>query len=340
MPFRTPSVALAALALAACGGDGGGGLSWSLDEASRELVSDPELERRMLRALDAAAATGTYPPISKYQVRTATVVEHGGKEHVVVGGNTEYHVPEAIHGESALLNHVTSLFGSDVTREKVRFVAYYAETCGESLSCGDCRDYQVEVTDAERLLAVCGEASTGKVQVRPFREALVPEESFPEVLPEAIPLPPETLERLVAQAREAREGGIDLFTARERHAGAAAISHSGAIYRAAGVDDAAFHYRYAIGGLLQQAATERDYFLQAIVVVGEPGAWPRVSYRERQYGYEFSSFNGKRGHPPIRLVLADGKGRYRLTTFEEALPYAFSTNDFMPGAVDAFLAPR
>jgi cytidine deaminase len=297
---------------------------WKMAEPS----SDPELERQIFRALDAAAKTGTNPPISKYQVRTATVVN--GK--VVVGGNTEYHVPEAIHGESALVNHVIGLLGPEKTREKVRFIAYYAEVCGESLSCGDCRDYQVATLDVERLLAVCGDASTGLVHVRPFKDALVSEESFPEVPVAEIPVSRENLDRLVAEATRAREGGIDLFTSKEHHAGAAALSYSGAVYRAAGVDDAAFHYRYPIGGLLQQAATERDYFLEAIVVVGE-----RVCYRDRQYGYEFSSFNEKRGLPPIRLILTDGNGRFRLTTFEEALPYAFSTNDFMPGRVDDFL---
>ena len=113
----------------------------------------------------------------------------------------------------------------------------------------------------------------------------------------------------------------------------------------AGADDAAFHYRYPIGAVLQQAAAHGDYFLEAIVVATAPGHTPRVSYRDRQYGYEASSFNRKRGHPPIRLVLVEeGVGgttrRFRQTTFEEALPGAFSTASFMPEAVDRFLEQR
>jgi len=38
--------------------------------------------------------------------------------------------------------------------------------------------------------------------------------------------------------------------------------------------------------------------------------------------------------------LTDGEGRFRLTTFEEALPHAFSTSAFMPGRVDEFLAGK
>jgi len=299
-------------------------------------LQDPDLEREIFRALDAAAEAGTYPPLSKFQVRTATVID----DQVVVGGNTEYEIPEAIHGESALVNHAISLFGPEATRKKVRFIAYYGERCGDSLSCGDCRDYQVATLDVEKLLAICGESSTGMVHVRHFRDALVSEDRFPEVAASEIPLAPEVLDRLVVEATRAREGGVDLFTSSEHHSGAAGISYSGAVYRAAGVDDAAFHYRYSIGGLLQQAATEKDYFLEAIVVVGEKGAWPGVSYRARQYGYEFSSFNVKKGRPPIRLVLTDGSGQFRLTTFEEALPHAFSAASFMPGRVDEFLAGK
>ncbi|HJS72648.1 MAG TPA: hypothetical protein VJ921_00065 [Vicinamibacteria bacterium] len=303
---------------------------WKLSQP----LADASLEREIFRALDAASEAGTYPPLSNFQVRAATVVD----DQVVMGGNTEYHVPEAIHGESSLVNHVITLFGPEATREKVRFIAYYAERCGDSLSCGDCRDYQIATLDVERLLAICGESSTGLVHVRNFRDALVPEERFPDVEASGIPLASDVLDRLVAEATRAREGGVDLFTPSDQHAGAAALSSSGAVYRAAGADDAAFHYRYPIGGLLQQAATERDYFLEAIVVAGEKGAWPKVSYRDRQYGYEFSTFNVKKGRAPIRLILTDGNGRFRLTTFEDALPHAFSAASFLPGRVEEFLA--
>jgi hypothetical protein len=89
--------------------------------------------------------------------------------------------------------------------------------------------------------------------------------------------------------------------------------------------------------MLQQAATESDYLMRAIVVAGEPGQWPAVSYRDRQYGYEVSTFNHAEGKPPITLILTDGQGKYKVTTFESALPYAFSTAAFMPDALSAFL---
>jgi hypothetical protein len=73
-----------------------------------------------------------------------------------------------------------------------------------------------------------------------------------------------------------------------------------------------------------------------IVAAGEPGQWPAVSYRDRQYGYEVT-FNHAEGKPPILLILTDGRGNYKMTTFESALPYAFSTAAFMPDALSAFL---
>jgi cytidine deaminase len=310
--------------------------SWKLTPESHALAPDEKLVAQIFQALDAAKDAGTDPTISNFPVRAATVIEQGGKERVVVGGNTEYQFPEAIHGESSLLNHVTALYGPDATRHSVRFVAFYSTRCSDSMSCGDCRDYQIVATDYEHLLVVCGQASDHTVRVRRFTDAVVPEEKFPEVDAKKIPLSASEVQRLVKAAIDARRGGVTLFTS-DRHTGAAGLSFDGKIYRAAGADDAAFHYRYPIGGLLQQAATERDYLMRAVVVAGEPGEWPRVNYRDRQYGYEASSFNRRQSKPPILLILTDGKGKFRLTTFEDALPFAFSAANFMPGAVDKFL---
>ncbi len=315
--------------------------AWHLAPEARALVDDPRLEAQIFRALDAAAKTGTDPGISKYNVRAATVVSHDGHDHVVVGGNTEYVVPEAIHGETSLLNHAANLYGPRVTRESVRFIAFYSSgVCGKGGSCGDCRDYQIAKTDYKKLLTVCGQASDGKVTVRRFAETLVPVDRWPAASVASIPLPAADLQRLVEAATGARKGGIDLFTAADKHLAAAALSFGGKVYRAAGADDAAFHYRYPVGGVLQQAATEGDYFLRAVVVVGKPGQWPKLSYRDRQYGFEYSSFNRKRGKKPILLIASDGHGGFRQSTFEAALPEAFSTSSFLPGRVDRFLEGR
>src|SRR6185503_19637856 len=190
------------------------------------------------------------------------------------------------------------------------------------------------------LLIVCGQSSDHTVHVDRFAKGIVPEERFPEVSAEGTGLTTAQLDGLVQAALLARTGGIRLFTPPEDHLGVAILTTTGKVYRAAGADDAAFHYRYPLGAALQQAATERDYFVRAVVVAGEPGRIPHLSYRDRQYGYEFSSFNRKRGLPPIRLIVLDSTGpshRYRATTFEDALPGAFSTADFMPEAVDRFL---
>jgi hypothetical protein len=311
--------------------------AWRLAHDSEALVSDPVLRQQIFHALDAAAKGGTDPHISHFQVRAATAFLKDGQEHIVLGGNTEYEVPEAIHGETSLLNHVTTLYGADTTRHSVRFVAFYSNRCGANGSCGDCRDYQIATTDFDRLLVACGQISDHTVHVSKFADQIVCEKNFPEVEAPKLPLAPSELDQLVKAAKEAREGGVTLFTG-SRHTGAAAISTSGKTYRAAAADDAAFHYRYPIGGILQQAATERDYFIRAIVVTGAEGEWPQISYRDRQYGYEASSFNHQVGKPRIDLILTNGQGKFRMTTFEAALPNAFSTAAFMPEAVTKFLA--
>ena len=310
---------------------------WKLTKDSEALVTDAKLRDEIFDALNAAEKSGTDPRLTHFNVKAATAFEKDGKQRVVVGGNVEYEVPEGIHGETSLLNHVTAMYGPETTRKDVRFIAFYAQQCGGGASCGDCRDYQLATTDWEHLLVACGQAGDRSVKVTRFADQIVCERNFPQVEAAKVPLLPEELRQLVKSAQDARQGGVTLFTTK-RHTGAAALSFSGKTYRAAGADDAAFHYRYPIGGLLQQAMTERDYFLRAIVVTGEDGEWPVVNYRDRQYGYEASSFNHAAGKAPIVLILSNGRGQYRMTTFEASLPSAFSTADFMPEALKKFLA--
>ncbi len=317
---------------------------WTLTKTAEGLLADPALRARIFTALDAAKSAGTDPSLSKFHVRAATVIGQPGALRTVLGGNSEYgRLPEAIHGETSLLNHVINAVGPDQARRDVDFIAFHGQHCGAG-SCGDCRDYLMATTRWEDLLVVCGQASDHTVHVERFAKGIVPEDRFPVVASEATGLPPAQLAGLVRAAIEARAGGVSLFTAAEEHLGVAALTTTGKLYRAAGADDAAFHYRYPVGALLQQAATYRDYFVRAILVAGPPGRPPRLRYRDRQYGYEFSSFNRKRGLEPIRLILVEQAPeaepqvlRYRLTTFEEALPGAFSATDFMPDAVDRFL---
>ena len=337
MTTRLVALAACAAALASCGRDAEPRSAWSLSPGSPVALDDAAQLRRIERALDAARESGTDPGISGFQVRAATVVEAGGEEHVVVGGNSEYAVPEAVHGEVSVVNHVIARLGAPAARG-VKFIAFYSQTCGDSRGCGDCRDYMRAATAYADLLWVCGQASDRTIHVRKFADGLLDEELVPEATPDRIDVPAADFARLVAAARSARAGGVTLFTGSEQHAGAAVLTWGGRIYKAAGADDAAFHYRYPVGGALQQAATERDYFVRAVLVEGAKGRWPRVMYRDRQYGLEASSFGTLRGYAPALLVLGNGEGRFRATTFEAALPHPFSAARFNPEAIERFLA--
>src|SRR6201995_2280099 len=114
--------------------------SWRLTPESEAVVPDATLRKQIFKALSAAENAGTDPSISHFKVRAATVIQKDGQEHVVLGGNTEYNVPEAIHGETSLINHVTALYGPEATRQDLKFVAFFSQRCGSGASCGDCRD--------------------------------------------------------------------------------------------------------------------------------------------------------------------------------------------------------
>jgi hypothetical protein len=232
---------------------------------------------------------------------------------------------------------VIARFGPEAARE-LRFIAFYSQTCGDSRGCGDCRDYMRAATTYTSLMWICGRASDRTIHLRKFADGLVGEEQFPDATADAIALPRADLDRLLDAAAGAQTGGVTLFTPPERQAGAAALTSTGRVYRAAGADDAAFHYRYPVGGVLQQAATERDYFVRAVLVTGAGGAWPTVTYRDRQYGFETSSFATSRGLPPTLLILSNGQGALKATTFEAALPHPFSIARFNPAAIERFLS--
>src|ERR1700747_282178 len=187
-------------------------LKWKLSKDSEALGTDGELRGEVFDALDAAQKAGTDPRITHFNVRVATAFEKDGKERVVVGGNVEYEVPEGIHGETSLLNHVTALYGPDPTRKDVRFLAFFAQQCGGGASCGDCRDYQMATTDYEHLLVACGQASDRTVKVTRFADQIVCERNFPVADAAKIPLPPEQLRRLVQSAEAPRRGGGPLCT--------------------------------------------------------------------------------------------------------------------------------
>lgn len=335
---RAPLFALLVVPLfaPACGRAPAPVARWTLAPTSAVQTGDAALLARIGRALDAAEHAGTDPSISKFQVRTATVVTSGGEDHVVTGGNTEYAMPEAVHGEVSVVNHAIARFGPAAARD-LQFIAFYSQSCGDGRGCGDCRDYLRAVTAYASLLFACGQAGDHTIHIRRFSDGLVDEADFPDATPESTGLPRADVERLLAAATAALRGGVTLFTAPESHLGAAALTSTGRLYRAAGADDAAFHYRYPVGGVLQQAATERDYFVRAVLVAGTGGQWPHLSYRDRQYGFESSTFGTSRRQPPTRLILSDGRGGLKATTFEAALPHPFSVARFNPEAVERFL---
>lgn len=331
------ALVLLLIALTSCGSPPAASTtSWQLAEDS-PVKPDAALLADMIAALDAAEHSGTSPTISKFHVRAATAFEHEGRRIIVNGGNTEYALPEAIHGESSAVNHAIVRVGADAARAKVRFVAFYSQSCGTSLGCGDCRDFMCASTQSDRLLWVCGSAVDRKIRVRRFAEGLAPEETFPDAAPADLGITNVELHRLNTAVNDAWKHGITLFTTSEQHMAAAVLTAKSAIHRAAGADDAAFHYRFPIGAALQQAATSGEYAVRVVLVSGKSGVWPRITYRDRQYGFEFSSFGQARGQPPIRLILSNGLGRYKVTTFEAALPHAFSVARFNPQAVERFL---
>lgn len=310
-------------------------LEWQLDDSSRHLLEGTNLLDDIKIALDAAKDSGTNPSISGYDVKSATLLHTDKGDRVFISGNTEYEVPEALHSESNLLAQITSTLGIKQTKQ-VKFIAFNSNACSKCAGCGDCRDYIKAQTDYKNLLIVCGDNSNKTIYVNKFIDGLLSEDEFSDLNKKNMPITQDELTLLYKAAKSAKEGGINFFTG-NNHSAAAALSFSGKIYKASGADDSAFHYRPPISGVLQQAATEKDYLLKAVLVIGDKEQWPVVSYKDRQYGYEYSLFNKRLCKAPIALILANNKEEFKISTFEKALPFAFSLEWLIPEKLDAFV---
>lgn len=308
---------------------------WSLGVESKHLITSQSLLNDIKRSLDETKNSGTNPTISGYNVHSSTLLHTDKGDRVFVSGNTEYETPEAMHSESSLLAQITSVLGRNATQD-IKFIAFVSENCSKCSGCGDCRDYIKSQTDYKNLLMVCGQESDRTIHVKKFIDGIVEEESFSDLDTTNMPISKDELSSLYASALEAKKGGIKFFS-KQNHSSAAAISYSGKTYKSSGTDDAAFHYRPPISGLLQQSATERDYLIKSILVVGEKGQWPKVSYRDRQYGYEFNLFNRKVGKEPISLIISDGNGNFKISDFEKSLPLAFSLEWLIPEELELFI---
>lgn len=170
-----------------------------------------------------------------------------------------------------------------------------------------------------------------------YSDGLIDETEFPDATLEQVGLPAADFDRLIDAARTAREGGITLFTGPDRHTGAAALTWSGRIYRAAGADDAAFHYRFPVGGVLSRPRPNATIWSGP-----SPSSGPRAPGRTWRIatGSTVSSSaasrpcaGGRRRSCCCRMVVE----RVKATTFDLALPKPFSVARFNPDALERFL---
>jgi len=285
------------------------------------------------------------PQISGFRVRAATILNDGFWEEAVIGGNTEYGDPRAIHGETSLVNHALNAYGHEKVRELLRVIALYS-SFGPVTPCGDCRDYLLASTDPQKLVIVTAGEKDPNVQIHPFTDFLAPEEGFDVAIS-----PREAVARINDEdfyttwfrALSTRHmGGVNLFSPATTRAVVLARERPPSqpkYYEAASCDDGAFHLRFPVGGALQAAATDGAYFVDFIAVARSDGEMPRITYRDRQYANEADGFNKIAGRQPLKLIL-DGRDVVRMTTLDKALPHSFSTFDFAPEKVEAFLKSK
>jgi cytidine deaminase len=125
---------------------------------------------------------------------------------------------------------------------------------------------------------------------------------------------------LVALAAAARAKAYAPYS--QYQVGAALLTASGRVYTGSNVENASYGLTIcAERTAVVKAVSEGDCEFVAIAVVTESGGTPCGACRQVLAEFE----------PDLRVLVADGKGHYRVYHLSELLPYHFDPSDLPSG---------
>jgi len=289
---------------------------------------------RYVSALEVAAASNVANPIfSNYHVKASVGID----PNFLRGGNIEYGLCQALHGEESSVAALRSQFGrTDVGEIVLGLIA--GQPGNIATPCGNCRDILLDAFSG-KLEIVSGAADGGVAVVVNMSEYLFSESELHEINVG------ELSKDIRGRVRKAIISGTRLVNdayspknvhpERRYHALIATQRHD-----FVGARDimCEYHPIYAIRDAIRQARRANDPYVRAVVIVGEDcGKIPHIMYKDRQHLLEFNLqaelLIREEQDPPIYVVTYGRNGELVnawKTSVKECLPLPFSPSNFGP----------
>jgi len=260
------------------------------------------------------------PSQSGFYVKTAGLTQSG---KTVLGGNMEYGLCSAIHGEESVIANWAQACSLD---DRISAIAFASEDVGPDspwvTSCGNCRDLVREYCDPEGFF-LDGNPD-GLYRKYPFSKL------FFDAFHQIDNIRRRVTSKAIESAVNAMQRSYDIYSGATY--GASIITDSG-VFSAGFEGDVAYHPTLPIRNAitcLKYASSEKGRFNTKQVVIAGPKALD-VPYKDRQYLFEF--VDGLRAggirKAPLEVYLipatgADIQMEAWKTDSDEWLPFPFS----------------
>ncbi len=279
----------------------------------------------------AAKSAVANPPFSNYFVKVGVGTVN---KKMLPGGNIEYGICQALHGEESAVAAFRSRYGREKVGEAVLGIID-ASPGNITTPCGNCRDIMLEDLGADFEI-VSGAAEGGVAIVINMSQYLF--SKFRSLDIDNVPA--DVLKKMTATMRQGARLVNDAYSPKnvhpERRYHALITTHD---YDFVGARDVMcdYHPIYALRDATRQARRANDPFVQSVIIVCEDfgGGAPQVMYKDRQHLLELNLqaelLTGKENDPSVTLATYNAQRQVTAawqTSVKEWIPFPFIPREF------------
>lgn len=306
-----------------------------------EIILSPSLKRRLVRTLEVAQTSTPVPFQSGFYVFTGVAVQPGpwmqsGDEGIVTGGNIEYALSDAAHGEETGVYRAIGKYGV-VPIQAVGFYTHNQRVDEKTFAdpCGGCRDRLRPYCSPEMYFVQGG--INDMISVTQFRDYLFDTPT----LVDHTNLDPSGR----AEAVRGLKNGVSVYlpdALKQQMYGAAIVTDDGKVWSGSHWVNAGYDAVPAFNAALQAWRNMSPQSNIAKIVIAGEGSIPLPLYADRQdmleLGEALNLYLGRdiKKPLPVELLQVSDSGvvvAAALSNTVEMLPHPFSAGSF--GMMDA-----